>query len=271
MGGVIALAGAMVLGPRIGKYDAQGRPQAITAHSVPLVCLGTFILAFGWFGFNPGSTLAGTDLRISFIVVNTMLAGCIGSLAAMVTLMLKGLKPDTTMCCNGMLAGLVAITAPCAFVTPIGAVIIGAVAGFLVVVSVFFFEKRGVDDPVGAISVHGVNGIWGVLSVGIFATGEYGAGWNGVVRDGFVKLYGADGVRGLLYGDFSQFFMQVIDAAVLVVFGFVMAYVWFKISNLITPLRVSRATEIEGLDGPEMGVLGYADFQLSSSGQNIAR
>jgi Amt family ammonium transporter len=170
-----------------------------------------------------------------------------------------------------MLAGLVAITAPCAFVTPIGAVIIGAVAGFLVVVSVFFFERRGIDDPVGAISVHGVNGLWGVLSVGIFATGEYGAGWNGVVRDEFVKAYGSDGVRGLLYGDFSQFLMQVIDVAVLVVFGFVMAYVWFKISNLITPLRVSRETEIEGLDGPEMGVLGYPEFQLTSSGQNIVR
>lgn len=271
MGGIIGLAGAMALGPRIGKYDSHGRPLAMPGHSVPLVVLGTFILAFGWFGFNPGSTLAGTDLRISYIVVNTLLAGCVASLAAMVTLMLKGLKPDPTMCCNGMLAGLVAITAPCAFVSPISAVIIGAVAGWLVVVSVFFWEKRGIDDPVGAISVHGVNGVWGVLAVGIFATGEYGAGWNGVVRDEFVKLYGSDGVRGLLYGDFSQFVMQVIDAAVVVVFGFVMAYVWFKVSHLITPLRVSTATEIEGLDGPEMGVLGYPDFQLhpSASGQQI--
>jgi ammonium transporter, Amt family len=262
MGGLIGLAGAMVIGARIGKYDTQGRPQAMPGHNVPMVVLGTFILAFGWFGFNPGSTLAGTDLRISFIVVNTMLAGCIASLSAMVTLMLKGLKPDTTMCCNGMLAGLVAITAPCAFVSPIGAAIIGAVAGFLVVVSVFFFEKRGIDDPVGAISVHGTNGLWGVLSVGIFATGEYGAGWNGVVREGFVKAYGSDGVRGLLYGDFSQFIMQAIDVA---------AYVWFKISDLITPVRVSRETEIEGLDGPEMGVLGYPDFQLNPSGHNIVR
>src|SRR6266704_5620381 len=220
MGGIIGLAGGLVIGPRIGKYDSQGRPQAIPGQSVPLVCLGTFILAFCWFGFNPGSTLAGTDLRISFIVVNTMLAGCIGSVAAMVTLMLRGLKPDTTMCCYGMLAGLVAITAPCAFVTPIGAAIIGAVAGLLVVVSVFFFERRGIDDPVGAISVHGTNGLWGVLSVGIFATGEYGAGWNGVVREEMVKLYGSDGVRGLLYGDFSQFIMQVIDCAVLFVFAF---------------------------------------------------
>ena len=269
MGGIIALAGAMVLGPRIGKYDAHGRPQAMPGHSVPMVVTGTFILAFGWFGFNPGSTLAGTDLRISFVVVNTMLASFAGALFAMFTLWSKGLKPDSTMMCNGMLAGLVAITAPCAFVNPVGAVIIGAVAGVLVVFSVFFFEARGIDDPVGAISVHGTNGLWGVLSVGIFATGEYGAGWNGVVRDEMVKLYGSDGVRGLLYGDVSQFFMQVIDCGVVAIFGFVMAFVWFKVSDLITPLRVSKEVELEGLDGPEMGVLGYPDFQLHPSGMGI--
>ena len=272
MGGVIALAGAMVIGPRIGKFNAQGRPNAMPGHDVPMVALGTFILAFGWFGFNPGSTLAGTDLRISYVVVNTMLAGIVGALAAMVTLMMKGLKPDTTMMCNGMLAGLVAITAPCAFVDPWAAAVIGLVAGWLVVVSVFFWEARGIDDPVGAISVHGVNGLWGVISVGIFATGQYGAGWNGVVRDGMVKLYGSDGVRGLLYGDFSQFIMQVIDAGTVAVFGFVMAFVWFKVSDLITPIRVSKEIEIEGLDGPEMGVLGYPDFQLhpSASGGSAA-
>jgi Amt family ammonium transporter len=206
--------------------------------------------------------LAGTDLRISFVVVNTMLASITGATFAMLTLWAKGLKPDTTMMCNGMLAGLVAITAPCAFVNPIGAAIIGAVAGVLVVLSVFFFEARGVDDPVGAISVHGVNGLWGVLSVGIFATGEYGAGWNGVVRDSMVKLYGSDGVRGLLYGDFSQFIMQAIDCIVLAGFALAMAFVWFKVSDLITPLRVSKEVEIEGLDGPETGVLGYPDFQI---------
>jgi len=268
MGGIIALAGAMIIGPRIGKYDAHGRPQAMPGHSVPMVVGGTFILAFGWFGFNPGSTLSGTDLRISFVVVNTMLASFAGALCAMLTLWAKGLKPDSTMLCNGMLAGLVAITAPCAFVNPLGAVIIGAVAGVLVVFSVFFFEARGIDDPVGAISVHGTNGLWGVISVGIFATGEYGAGWNGVVRDEMVKLYGSDGVRGLLYGDFSQFIMQLIDAGTVAIFGFVMAYVWFKISDLITPLRVSKETELDGLDGPEMGVLGYPDFQLHS-GQRL--
>jgi Amt family ammonium transporter len=269
MGGVIALAGAMVLGPRIGKFDSQGRPKAMPGHSVPMVVAGTFILAFGWFGFNPGSTLAGTDLRISYVVVNTMLASFTGAMFAMFTLWAKGLKPDSTMMCNGMLAGLVAITAPCAFVDPWAAAVIGAVAGVLVVISVFYWENRGIDDPVGAISVHGVNGLWGVLSVGIFANGAYGAGWNGVVRDAMVKAYGSDGVRGLLYGDAGQFIMQVIDCAVVVVFGFVMAYVWFKISDLITPIRVSKEVEIEGLDGPEMGVLGYPDFQLHSGSKMV--
>jgi Amt family ammonium transporter len=269
MGGVIALAGAMVIGPRIGKFIG-GKPQAMPGHDVPMVVLGTFILAFGWFGFNPGSTLAGTDLRISYVVVNTMLASITGALGAMVVLMMKGLKPDPTMMCNGMLAGLVAITAPCAFVDPWAAAVIGGVAGWLVVQSVFFWESMGIDDPVGAISVHGVNGIWGVLSVGIFATGQYGAGWNGVVREGMVKAYGSDGVRGLLYGDFSQFIMQCIDCGVLIVFGFVMAYVWFKVSDLITPIRVDKETELEGLDGPEMGTLGYPDFQIHPVGQRMA-
>ena len=269
MGGVIALAGAMVIGPRIGKFDAQGRPKAMPGHSVPMVVAGTFILAFGWFGFNPGSTLAGTDLRISYVVVNTMLASFTGAMFAMFTLWAKGLKPDSTMMCNGMLAGLVAITAPCAFVDPWAAAVIGAVAGVLVVISVFYWENRGIDDPVGAISVHGVNGLWGVLSVGIFANGAYGAGWNGVVREAMVKAYGSDGVRGLLYGDSGQFIMQIIDCAVVAVFGFVMAYVWFKISDLITPIRVSKEVEIEGLDGPEMGVLGYPDFQLHSGSKMV--
>jgi Amt family ammonium transporter len=158
-----------------------------------------------------------------------------------------------------MLAGLVAITAPCAFVDPWGAAVIGFIAGGLVVYSVFFFERIGVDDVVGAVSVHGTCGLWGVLSVGIFATGQYGAGWNGVVRQPFVDAYGADGVRGLLYGDVSQFFAQSLDVLVLAVFAFSMAYVWFKLSDLITPIRVSEETEVEGLDFPEMGTLAYPD------------
>jgi ammonium transporter, Amt family len=265
MGGVIALAGAIVIGPRIGKYDADGKPRALPGHNIPLAILGTFILAFGWFGFNPGSTLAGTDLRISFVVVNTMLASVTGALATMFYLMATGKKPDPSMMLNGMLAGLVAITAPCAFVSTWAACVIGAIAGVLVVWSVVFWDNIGVDDPVGAISVHGVNGLFGVISVGIFANGQYGAGWNSVVREAWDKNGAtdgviSDGVRGILYGDASQLWAQLINAAVVAVFGFVMAYVWFKISNLITPIRVPAEVEIQGLDMPEMGTVGYAGF-----------
>jgi Amt family ammonium transporter len=268
MGGIIALAGAMIIGPRIGKY-VNGKPVAIPGHHIPAVVAGTFILAFGWFGFNPGSTLSGTDLRISVVVVNTMLAGITGSLASMFFMQIQGMKPDPSMMCNGMLAGLVAITAPCAFVESWAAVLIGAIAGVLVVVSVWFWDRAGVDDPVGAISVHGINGLWGVISVGLFANGKYGMGWNGVIRKEFDDNLAADGVisdgvRGLFYGDASQLMAQLLDAAVVAVFGFVMAYAWFKLSNLITPLRVSKETEIGGLDMPEMGAHGYPDFALNN-------
>jgi ammonium transporter, Amt family len=266
MGGIIGLAGAIILGPRIGKYDKNGKPNAIPGHNIPMVVLGTFILAFGWFGFNPGSTLAGTDLRISFVVVNTMLASITGALGAAVALEIKGLKHDPSMLCNGMLAGLVAITAPCAFVSPWAGALIGAIAGVVVVYAVLFFEKIGIDDCVGAISVHGVCGLWGVLSVGIFANGDYGAGWNGVVRPEMVAMYGADGVRGLLYGDTSQFFAQALDCGVVATFGFSMAWVWFKLSNLITPIRVPAEIEIMGLDIPEVGAPGYPDFVITTVG-----
>ena len=149
--------------------------------------LGTFILAFGWFGFNPGSTLAGTDLRIAVVAVNTMLASATGALAATLWMWwVRTKKPDPSMMCNGMLAGLVAITCPCAFVSAGGACLLGLVSGMLVVESVFFFEKIGIDDAVGAISVHGVNGAWGCLSLGLFADGTYGNGWNSVhwLREG---------------------------------------------------------------------------------------
>ena len=261
MGGFIGLAGAIVVGPRIGKYK-DGKPQAMPGHNIPMVVLGTFILAFGWFGFNPGSTLAGTDLRISFVVVNTMLAGIVAALATAGTLSFKGLPHDPSMLCNGMLAGLVAITAPCAFVSPWAAAAIGGVAGVLVVYAVFYFERIGIDDVVGAISVHGINGLWGVLSVGLFANGDYGAGWNGVVRDGYVAKYGMDGVRGLLYGDFSQLLAQCLDCVVVAGFGFGFAYLWFKLSDKITPIRVKDEVEIEGLDIPEVGAPAYPDFAV---------
>src|SRR5215475_3344925 len=212
VGGVCALAGAIQLGPRHGKYTPDGRPIALPGHNIPMAILGTFILAFGWFGFNPGSTLAGTDLRIAVIAVNTMLASAAGAVMAMIYMCLKVGKPDPTMTANGMLAGLVAITAPCAFVNSPSAVIIGVVAGVLVVESAFFLERRlKIDDPVGAISVHGTNGAWGVLSLGLFADGTYGDGLNGV----------AGTVRGLFYGDPSQFLAQVIGAATNFVFVFV--------------------------------------------------
>ena len=268
MGGIIALIGGIIVGPRIGKY-VNGKPRAIPGHSVPMVCVGTFILAFGWFGFNPGSTLAGTDLRISFVVVNTMLAGTTASLACMFWLMfIRGLKPDPTMMCNGMLAGLVAITAPSAFVNTTGAAIIGAIAGVLVVEAVFFFDKAGVDDVVGAISVHGVNGLWGVISLGLFATGEYGVGWNGVAaREQFTvpDKNMVDGVRGLFYGDTGQLFAQLISCASVIAVGVVVSFVCFKLSAIIAPIRVSREIELEGLDGPEMGALGYPDFELKGT------
>jgi Amt family ammonium transporter len=268
MGGVIGLAGAICLGPRIGRY-INGKPQAMPGHHIPMVVFGTFILAFGWFGFNPGSTLAGTDLRLTSIVVNTMLASVTAGIAAMTFMMIRGMRPDPTMMCNGFLGGLVAITAPCAFVDSLGAAVIGAVAGVLVVLSVLFFDKVQVDDPIGALSVHGTNGIWGVISVGIFANGKYGAGWNGVERAAFKSLPGSggiDGVRGILYGDASQLWAQLLDAGVLVVFGFVMAYVWFKASNFITPLRVSKDVELAGLDGPVMGVHAYPYFMSGGTG-----
>ena len=265
MGGIIGLAGGIVMGPRIGKY-VNGKAKAIPGHNIPDVVIGTFILAFGWFGFNGGSTLSGTDLRISVVIVNTMLASITGALSSMCYLMATGKKPDPSMLCNGMLAGLVAITAPCAFVDSWAACVIGAVAGVLVVISVFFWDGIGVDDPVGAISVHGVNGVWGLISVGIFANGKYGLGWNGVERAAYDKNPAVleDGVRGVLFGDVTQLYAQLLDAATVVVFGFTMAFIWFKFSNLITPLRVSKDVEMAGLDEHEMGSLGYPDYALKA-------
>ncbi len=253
VGGVTALAGAMVLGPRIGKYNKDGTPNAIPGHHLPMAILGTFILAFGWFGFNPGSTLAGTDLRIGVVAVNTMLASASGAIIAVLYMWFRFGKPDPSMACNGMLAGLVAITAPCAFVNSVSAFIIGAIAGLLVCWSVFFVEKTlKVDDPVGAISVHGTCGAWGVLSLGIFADGVYGDGFNGVPGT----------VKGLLYGDTSQFFAQCIGTLTNFVFIFAISWAFFKVQDLVMGLRVSAETEIEGLDIPEVGALAYPDFSV---------
>jgi ammonium transporter, Amt family len=251
VGGVAALAGAMALGPRIGKYSKDGKPVAIPGHHIPMAIVGTFILAFGWFGFNPGSTLSGTDLRIGIVATNTMLASAGGALSAMIFMMARYGKPDPSMMANGMLAGLVAITAPCAFVTAPVAVLIGVISGVLVVWSVFFVERTlKVDDPVGAISVHGVNGAWGVLSLGLFADGVYGDGWNGVPGK----------VTGLFYGAPKQFLAECIGTVTCFVFVFGSFYIFFKILDAVMGNRVSAETEIVGLDMPEMGALGYPEF-----------
>ena len=250
-GGVIALVGAWLIGPRRGKYSADGTPTAIPGHNIPMALVGTFILCFGWFGFNPGSTLAGSDLRIGVIATNTMLAGAAGSVTAMLYIWRRYGKPDPSMMANGALAGLVAITAPCAFVTAPSAVLIGGVAGVLVCVSVFFIERSlKIDDPVGAISVHGACGLWGILSLGLLADGTYGDGWNGV--------NGA--VRGLLYGDASQFVAQLVGGLTNVVAVGAMAYVAYKVTALVVGgHRVSAEVEELGLDLPEMGALAYPD------------
>jgi ammonium transporter, Amt family len=254
VGGVAALVGAIIVGPRIGKYGKDGKVNAIPGHHMPMAILGVFILAFGWFGFNAGSSLAGTDLRIAVIAVNTMLASAGGAFSAMLVAKKWFGKPDLGLMANGMLAGLVAITAPCAFVTSVGAVVIGLISGALLVGSVYFIEhKLKIDDPVGAISVHGVNGAFGVLAVGLFADGSYGAGLNGV----------ATPVIGLLYGGgFSQLIAQVIGTATCFIFIGASFFVYFKVADLILGNRVSAEEEIEGLDLAEVGVLAYPDFNL---------
>lgn len=250
-GGVMALVGGALIGPRRGKYNADGSANAIPGHNIPMALVGTFILAFGWFGFNPGSTLAGSDLRIAVIATNTMLAGAAGSITAMLYMWWKYGKPDPSMIANGALAGLVAITAPCAFVTAPSAVLIGAVAGVLVCWSVFFFERTlRIDDPVGAISVHGTNGLWGILSLGLLADGTYGDGWNGVKGN----------VTGLFYGDPKQFLAQCIGGIVNILAVAAMTYVAYKITALLVGgHRVSAEAEELGLDLPEMGALAYPD------------
>jgi ammonium transporter, Amt family len=248
-GGVIALVGAWMIGPRLGKYKKDGTANVIPAHSIPMAMIGTFILAFGWFGFNPGSTLAGADLRIAVVAVNTMLAGATGAFAATLWMWrVRGNKPDPSMMCNGMLAGLVAITAPCAFVTAPSACFIGIIAGILVIEAALFIERKvKIDDPVGAIAVHGVNGAWGCLALGLFADGTYGDGWNGVPGT----------VKGLFYGDASQLIAQIIGVGTNFIAIGILAFVTFKINDLIFGLRVKPAVEAEGLDMDEMGVPGY--------------
>lgn len=258
-GGVLAFVGAAMIGPRLGKYNKDGSPNAIPGHNIPMAVIGTFILAFGWFGFNPGSTLAGGDLRISVIAVNTMIASATGAFASMIYMwFFKTKKPDPSMMINGMLAGLVAITAPCAFVSVQSAALIGLIAGVLVIEAAFFIEKKlKVDDPVGAVAVHGVNGMWGVLALGLFADGSYGDGWNGV----------SGTVKGLFYGDASQFAAQVIGVATNIIYVGAIGWVVFKLIDKLVGNRVSAKDELEGLDVPEMGTEGYSGMKMDKNAE----
>jgi Amt family ammonium transporter len=259
IGGAVGLTGTIVIGPRLGKFNADGTPNAIPGHNIPLGILGAIILFFGWFGFNPGSALGfmgGFRILAVNAAVNTLLSGAVAGCAAMIYMWIRFGKPDPTLSVNGILAGLVAITAPCAFVDSLGAVIIGAVAGVLVCLATFALETAGIDDPVGAVPVHFVTGAWGVLSVGLFAKGfDASAGWNGMDR----------AVTGLFAGGgLSQLIAQLIEVAAIAIVVVGLSYAFFSLLNSVGLLRVPQEQELMGLDIPEMGMLGYNMFEASS-------
>ncbi len=273
IGGFCAMALAIILGPRLGKYGADGKPRAFPASNIVFVVSGTFILLFGWMGFNPGSTLGATDLRIAVVAVNTNLAAVAGSAAAMLLWYFMFGKPDITMACNGMLAGLVAITAPCAFVSPNSAVMIGVIAGVVVCLGVLFNERvLKIDDPCGAISVHGYCGWFGAVAVGIFADGTYGAGWNGVGAAAYLGKAG-QGVTGLLHGDLRQFGVQLGGATLLAAYAFGFTYIVFSLVNAWRSMRVTREVELSGLDVPEFGMLAYPEdaVEMLTAGSQAAQ
>ncbi len=250
VGGTAALVGTMMLGPRIGKYNKDGTPNAIEGHSMALASLGALILWFAWFGFNPGSTLEVGDGRlIAMVAANTNLAAAAGGLTAMFFAWKKFGKPDLTMTINGALAGLVAITAPCAFVLPHESVIIGAIGGLVVVVSAIALEKLRIDDPVGAVPVHMANGIWGTLSVGLF-----GREAMGLARDGL--FHG---------GGFGQLGVQALGSLAVIAFVGAGMFLIFKVMDMTVGLRVSREEELKGLDISEHGMEAYSGFQIFSN------
>jgi Amt family ammonium transporter len=254
IGGFVGLAGAIILGPRFGKYGKDGKPRAIPGHSITLAALGTFILWFGWFGFNPGSTFSAHQLRIAVVAVNTNLAAAAGAAVAILLVFMKTKKWDVGMMLNGCLAGLVAVTAPCAWIEAWAAVAIGSIAGLLVVLSVYFWEAKGVDDPVGAVSVHAVNGVWGLISVGLFADGTYGLGTTA-----------APLVKGLFYGGgYGQLIAQLIGAAVCVTWAFGLGFIAFKLMDKYFGVRVAPEEELKGLDIQEHGTPAYPNFYTTN-------
>lgn len=260
VGGLSALGMGILIGPRIGKFTKEGKPLAMPGHDLTMVLTGCFILAFGWFGFNPGSTLGASgngNLRISSVAVDTMLAGAAGAFVAMFYMWGRYGKPDASMSGNGLLAGLVAITAPSGFVNTTSSVIIGAIAGLLVCLIVEYVERSmKIDDPVGAIAVHGGCGLWGVIAVGLFADGKsnYGGSWNGVPGS----------VTGAFYGDVGQLVAQLIGVATLIGLVFTINFVFGLLINATIGQRVSSEVELQGLDIPEMGAVAYPEFELKT-------
>jgi len=252
VGGWASLAGAMILGPRIGKYKKDGTSNVIAGHNIPLASLGVFILWLGWFGFNPGSTVSGTNMSIATIAVTTNLAAAAGAITAMFTVWFQFGKPDISMTLNGALGGLVGITAGCASVSPGSAIIIGAIAGVLVVFAVEIIDKKlRVDDPVGAVAVHGVCGVWGTLAVGLFSQSIYG------------EASGAGAINGLFFGGgISQLLIQIMGSFSVVAWAFGCAYILFTIIKKTMGLRVSVEEEIKGLDIEEHGMESYSGFQI---------
>jgi len=247
VGGVAALVGIILLKPRLGKYNPDGKPNAIAGHSIPLASLGVFILWFGWFGFNPGSSLhVGDGSLIALVAINTNLAAAAGGIAAMITVWKIFGKPDLSMAMNGALAGLVAITAPCAFVDPWAAITIGAIGGIIVVFGVILLDKLHIDDPVGAIPVHGMNGIWGTLAIGFFGRKSLGLAYNGLFYGGGLKQLG----------------IQLLGSLSVIIFIVVSMGIVFKLIDVIIGLRVSREEELKGLDIGEHGMEAYAGFQI---------
>ena len=250
VGGFAALVGTIILKPREGKYAIDGKANVLAGHSIPLASLGVFILWFGWFGFNAGSTLGVTDgSAIGRVAINTNLAAALGGIAAMITVWKRFGKPDLSMAMNGALAGLVAITAPCAYVDPWAALVIGIVAGYLVVRGVELLDKLQIDDPVGAFPVHGMCGVWGTLAVGIF-----GKKALGVANNGFI--YG---------GNPMQLGTQMVGSLCTVVFVVVSMGIVFKLIDKTVGLRVSREEELRGLDIGEHGMEAYGGFQIFST------
>lgn len=252
VGGWAAFAGSWMLGPRNGKYAPDGKAKAIPGHNIPLAALGVFILWLGWFGFNPGSTTSGTNLSIAFIAVNTNFAAAAGAIATMVTVWIKYGKPDPSMTLNGVLAGLVAVTAGCASISPLASIIIGASAGIIVVGAIEFFDKiLKIDDPVGAISVHGVCGAFGTLCVGLFANPSY------------ENSSGAGTLAGLFYGGgFKLLLIQLTGVLSVFLWVFLTALIMFFILKKTIGLRVSCEEELKGLDIEEHGMESYAGFQI---------